>query len=335
MAEFLLLGLGLLGLLASTRQMALWARCSLWALGAVLLAASALAGLDDQGNPVFARLLADAASDAKSWDHAPLWHVLTGNWSQVGAALQPMFLLFLLLASGSAVLALLALTPGEALERLIRPLQIGIIGAMAGAFLALALVALGVGGVTERRVYAGVLDAEAVVDGDTFQFGDMRMRLSGVDAPESDEPCISADRLLQCGARAKSRLVSLVNGKLVICWSPSSSGPTEIPRSPAEKLRESYSRPIVQCLVRDSTGAEVDLARAMVEAGHAQPWDEEITSYKLPERPRSPSDFYACRLNSGLWRRDAEAKKWASGWTPAAFSQIGRDPRVKCAWIVN
>lgn len=57
-----------------------------------------------------------------------------------------------------------------------------------------------------------------VVDGDSLEIGDVRVRLYGIDAPELAQHCLSADgRDYACGREARERLSALIGGRPVSC----------------------------------------------------------------------------------------------------------------------
>lgn len=56
-----------------------------------------------------------------------------------------------------------------------------------------------------------------VVDGDSLKQGDVRIRLSGIDAPEMEQTCIGNGKSVSCGILAKQHLSTLLAGKQIIC----------------------------------------------------------------------------------------------------------------------
>lgn len=58
----------------------------------------------------------------------------------------------------------------------------------------------------------------SVIDGDTIEIHGTRIRLSGIDAPESSQLCRGDDSLqYRCGAKAANELDERINGRPVSC----------------------------------------------------------------------------------------------------------------------
>ncbi|WP_420480970.1 thermonuclease family protein [Bradyrhizobium japonicum] len=66
---------------------------------------------------------------------------------------------------------------------------------------------------------AGELTGRAsIIDGDTLEIHGSRIRLWGIDAPESDQLCRGDDSLqYRCGAKAASELDRFINSRPVTC----------------------------------------------------------------------------------------------------------------------
>jgi endonuclease YncB( thermonuclease family) len=57
-----------------------------------------------------------------------------------------------------------------------------------------------------------------IVDGDTLAIGDIKIRLEGIDAPETNQVCLDADAAKwACGVVAPDRLIAHVNGRPIDC----------------------------------------------------------------------------------------------------------------------
>lgn len=95
-----------------------------------------------------------------------------------------------------------------------------------------------------------ITGAARISDGDTISIEDMRIRLNGIDAPETDQVCIDAtEKTYACGIAAREALVRLVRDRVVSCTG------NEIDR---------YDRRIMTCFA-----GETDINAAMVAGGWA------------------------------------------------------------------
>ncbi len=89
-----------------------------------------------------------------------------------------------------------------------------------------------------------------VIDGDTLQIGETRIRLHGIDAPEAAQDCRTAQGFpLACGAAATTALRDMTKGLLVVCTA------RDIDR---------YGRTVARCTANGG-----DLGRQMVAGGLA------------------------------------------------------------------
>lgn len=268
-ASFALLSGALIIFLLSTSQYRLRLRTAIWFLGATLLLAAGWTAEDWRTDSLFLKMAADVWHGDTSWLSR-----LSKDWITVGEATLPLFGLSWLFAAALALLALTAFTPGDQIERAIRPLKFALIGAVGGAFIALFAVAIGLAGYYKHRVYtAGWSDVE-ILDGDTLIIGDVPIRLYGVDALELDQTCSIQPHKgasVGCGQQAKSHLQNLIRNTVVVCEN-------RFPEAGDKPPRESFGRPLLQCFTKVRGRPDTDLGEAMIAAGYA-------FDYKAPKLP--------------------------------------------------
>ena len=127
---------------------------------------------------------------------------------------------------------------------------------------------------------AGALSAVAqtgparVVDGDTIDVAGTRVRLWGIDAPESRQSCVAAEIVYACGQRATEHLLALVANGEVRC---------------EPRTRDRYGRTVALCRVDGR-----DLGAAMVRDGWALAFVRYSGDYVAQERE-------AKEAKRGLW----------------------------------
>jgi endonuclease YncB( thermonuclease family) len=116
-----------------------------------------------------------------------------------------------------------------------------------------------------------------VVDGDTIRLGSERVRLIGIDAPETAQGCKdAAGRAYECGKAATAYMRSLVAGRAVSC---------------TRQGEDRYGRTLAECFV---AGARSSINADMVRAGWA-------ICYADSKTYRAEQDV-ASRAHAGLWR---------------------------------
>lgn len=116
----------------------------------------------------------------------------------------------------------------------------------------------------------------SVVDGDTLEIHGQRIRLSGIDAPESDQLCRDAEsNHYRCGQKAANDLAAFIDRRPVVC---------------IEVDRDRYRRAVAVCTV-----GGVDLADWLVRGGLALDWPQ----YSRGDYAAAQKD--AERAGKGMW----------------------------------
>lgn len=123
--------------------------------------------------------------------------------------------------------------------------------------------------------------APTVVDGDTIEIHDQRIRLNGIDAPESAQLCTdAAGEEYRCGQRASLALADFLKAHR--------------PTSCIEVDRDQFRRMVAVC-----TSGGVDIGEWMVRKGYAVDW------------PKYSAGFYAAAENEA---RRAKRGVWAGSF---------------------
>lgn len=139
------------------------------------------------------------------------------------------------------------------------------------------------------------------IDGDTLDFGGMRVRLFGIDAPEIGQACERDGVSWACGSEARELLESLVAGEQVECS----------PRS-----HDRYGRAVAVC----SIGRQ-DLAETLARTGLAIALEQFSADYvAAAEQPR------ASRL--GIWAGTFEIPADFRASDPASRAELAELERA-------
>ena len=102
------------------------------------------------------------------------------------------------------------------------------------------------------QVPATVTGIPTVTDGDTLQIRGVKVRLHGINAPESSQTCTRAGKLYGCGREAAFALADLVRNKTVTC---------------TRKDTDRYGRMVGVCSV-----GGIEINRWLVQQGWALPY---------------------------------------------------------------
>jgi len=112
----------------------------------------------------------------------------------------------------------------------------------------------------EPQAETGLVTGQAsVIDGDTLEIHGIRIRLHGIDAPESDQLCQKDGQSYRCGQVAALALADLIGRRTVRCQT---------------REKDRYGRFIARCYVEST-----DLGRWMVREGHALAYRRYSTDY--------------------------------------------------------
>jgi len=149
-------------------------------------------------------------------------------------------------------------------------------------------LALAGGAVVALKPSERALEGRAhVVDGDTINLNDIKIRLKGIDAPEMEQTCSRSGRSYSCGDVARRALIALVSGQIVQCRA---SG------------HDRYQRVLARCTVQGN-----DIGARMVEEGWALSYGRDYESEEARARSRSAG------LWSGEFERPQDWRKDRSG----------------------
>ena len=135
-----------------------------------------------------------------------------------------------------------------------------------------------VGGIVLGECMAASADAAgvaSVIDGDTIEIHGQRIRLHGIDAPESGQTCLdNAGQKWGCGQQAALALQDLIGRRTVTC---------------DERDVDRYGRTISQCFV-----GEVDINKWLVAQGLA-------LAYRRYSRDYVAAEDEARQAGRGMW----------------------------------
>jgi endonuclease YncB( thermonuclease family) len=319
---FGLLVASLVVFIISTRQWPLLQRSLIWLGGVIALIVSVFVSSAVGGGRFLSVLGA-------LWKDSGVGSAIGSNFGYIAGYFEPALNVLFVLCIIVGVSALIAFTPGEAIERSLRRFSLTVAGIIVGAVLTLGLVAFGFGGNAKRLVFISVpslINCDKyeksqrdprcdVVDGDTIRMGDISFRIAGINTPEMDEQCASPACTGREGAPARNHLTSLLRGKIVVCSRPRQLTDESSDKPPAESL----GRPVVECFLWEPDGNHPNLGVEMVRAGYAKACRKEVSdsnpywtdilaaqavSTDPPDGP--PRTFLSCPKGE----YDADGKKW-------------------------
>lgn len=132
-----------------------------------------------------------------------------------------------------------------------------------------------------------IIGVASVVDGDTLEIHGTRIRLNGIDAPESGQICFASGQKYRCGQSAALFLNEAIGGQQVSC-DPLS--------------HDKYGRTVARC-----TAKNYDLGLVMVENGWA-------LAYRKYDAVYVPQEDSAREARRGIWAGEfVEPWLWRAG----------------------
>jgi endonuclease YncB( thermonuclease family) len=309
---FLLLIGALVLFIVSTRQWALWMRGAVWGGGLLLLIVAWLMLGNTARDPELGAAFADFLAHIGNPGDSMLGRMLESNGASVARIVLSLFDIFIVFGILVAILALIAFSPGEGMEKAIRPVMAGMIGAIGGGLIALAIVGTGFGQREERQAYAGPVLAETVHDGDTLLLNGDLVRLRGINAPQAEQVCRLNTRTQDCGQEATLAMRRIVEGTFVMCALDAESEPQAEPADakgerPARNARR--ERMVTCTAVRN--GQEFNVARRMVEEGYAAAQGDTYAREAQEALTRTRGLTAWCTLRPDVWARRSNAERTA------------------------
>jgi endonuclease YncB( thermonuclease family) len=117
---------------------------------------------------------------------------------------------------------------------------------------------------TQHALAGDMLAGPAIVtDGDTIRISSTKIRIHGIDAPESKQTCKLLDEIIRCGIMATSEMKKLVSGNTVTC---------------EQTDTDRYSRVVAICRADG-----VDVGQRLVQTGWAIAYRRYSTRYVADE----------------------------------------------------
>ncbi len=113
-----------------------------------------------------------------------------------------------------------------------------------------------------------------VVDGDTIKIGDVKIRFSGIDAPEINQTCVASEGKVACGKISRDILITKVTNNKISC---------------TDEGKDFYGRVLGECFVNGES-----LSKYLVREGFAFAYRKYSDKFILDEE-------YAKSNRLGMW----------------------------------
>ena len=118
-----------------------------------------------------------------------------------------------------------------------------------------------------------------VIDGDTIRLGDVKIRFSGIDAPEINQTCVASEGKVACGKISRDLLIEKVTNNKISC---------------TDEGKDFYGRVLGECFVNGES-----LSAYLVREGFAFAYRKYSNKYIEDEE-------YAKFNKLGMWSMEFE-----------------------------
>ena len=118
-----------------------------------------------------------------------------------------------------------------------------------------------------------------VIDGDTIRLGDVKIRFSGIDAPEINQACVASEGKVACGKISRDLLIEKVTNNKISC---------------TDEGKDFYGRVLGECFVNGES-----LSTYLVREGFAFAYRKYSNKYVEDEE-------YAKFNKLGMWSMEFE-----------------------------
>lgn len=177
-----------------------------------------------------------------------------------------------------------------------------------------------------------------IIDGDTIKVGIERIRLEGIDAPETDQTCKCSGKTVYCGREATTALVEYVGKDEIFCET---------------EKRDRYGRLVGECFI-NRNGNKINLNKWMVANGYAVAYIQYSRRFAAEEKKakRESLGFWACerfeepaqyrqkkrekrQKNARLQRKIKAKTNVKYSLFPMKFQQFSDEQKIwmmRCVW---
>ncbi len=184
---------------------------------------------------------------------------------------------------------------------------------------ALLAIALLIGLLWPVNALADITGKPRVIDGDTLEIAGERIRLHGIDAPESEQTCVADGKRWHCGLEASSALAFKIArgwvtcqgedrdryGRLIaVCYAGGVGGPELNAWLVSEGWALAYRRYSLDYI--DEEAAAQEARRGIWRGEFMEPW-----KWRRGERVQATSDDCGCAAKHEAARRVKEAREKA------------------------